>query len=373
MDIGYDEGSFDKMNPDRYYFLREEATGWSECWGFGETSQRFMNGADGITTVDGAFPVQDPVREETVVPFVRFATGDSSEFWEWDGQADQIDAHQLVDICWTTANVLREYGLVVVPLLMGDGWADPEGNIKPLIFDLLRPLKQPSPGLGEDGSKPMLQFLSPNVETLIDRVLGIASAQIEMTSARYGVSARAVLSKGEAASGYALQIDGASQRRQHISDVARDARPWARVADGMRWYWNYNLPRQNAGWEIPENVRPVAIIPKSSAVVPTREGVDSTIAMVQAGMLSPLGPIYDAEPGIEAARAFAMAEAVEQRVGSGATLLDSMAAAGARAPQPNRSTQKPTQPAAVTEPATAPEPVSPGTEGAAVPAPGDAP
>lgn len=372
MDVGYDKGNFDKLNPDRYYFLLEEATGWSECWEFADVSNLYRNDGTAVVAEEDAFPVLDPVREETVVPFVRFATGDSSEYWEWDGQADQIDAHQLVDICWTTANVLREYGLVVVPLLMGDGWADPEGGIKPLIFDLLRPLKQPSQGLGGgDGTKPLLQFIAPDVGPLIDKCLGIASAQIEMTSARYGVSARAVLSKGEAASGYALQIDGASQRRQHISDVARDARPWARFADGMRWYWNHHCPKP--GWEIPENVRPVAILPKSSAVVPTREGVDSTIAMVQAGMLSPLGPIYDAEPGIEAARAFAMAEAVEERVGNGETLLDSMGAAGARAPQPNRLPKKSTQPAAGTEPAPAPEPVSPGNYVAAVPAREDAP
>lgn len=353
MDVEYDEGNFDKLNPDRYVFLREEATGWQECWEIGTGTKSRDDGEDEMD----AFQVQDPLREEPVVPFVRFATGDSGcDFWTWDGQADQIDAHQLVDICWTTANVLREYGLVVVPLLMGDGWADAEGVIRPLIFDLLRPLKQPSQGLaGSDGTKPLLQFLSPEVGPLIDKCLGIASAQIEMTSARYGVSARAVLSKGEAASGYALQIDGASQRRQHISDVARDARPWTRLADGLRWYWNHHLGDKK-GWDIPENVRPIAILPKSSAVVPTREGVDSTIAMVNAGMLSPLGPIYDAEPGIEASRAFAMAEAVEARVAGGGALADSMASAGQRAPQPNRSTQQPTQPAAVTEPAPAPEP-----------------
>ena len=314
MDVGYDKGNFDKLNPDRYYFLREEATGWSECWEFGDTAARHRNEDGAVASELDAFPVQDPLREETVVPFVRFATGDSGEFWEWDGQADQIDAHQLVDICWTTANVLREYGLVVVPLLMGDGWADGDGRIRPLILDLLRPLKQPSQALsGADGTKPLLSFISPDVGPLIDKCLGIASAQIEMTSARYGVSARAVLSKGEAASGYALQIDGASQRRQHISDVARDARPWTRVADGMRWYWNHHLGGEK-GWEIPENVRPVAIIPKSSAVVPTREGVDASIAMVNAGLLRPIGVIYDAEPGIEAAKAFEMAEDVEERL-----------------------------------------------------------
>lgn len=335
MDVGYELGNFDKLNPDRYVFLREEATGWQECWEFSDVATKYRNDPAGMVTEPDAFPVQDPLREETVVPFVRFATGDSGEFFEWDGQADQIDAHQLVDICWTTANVLREYGLVVVPLLMGDGWADQEGRIKSLIFDLLRPLKQPSQSLsGADGTKPLLQFLSPDVGPLIDKCLGIASAQIEMTSARYGVSARAVLSKGEAASGYALQIDGASQRRQHISDVARDARPWARVADGLRWYWNHHLGGEK-GWEIHEGVRPVAIIPKSSAVVPTREGVDSSIALVNAGLLRPIGVIYDAEPGIEAAKAFEMAEDVEERVENGGALNDSMGSAGARAPQPN--------------------------------------
>ena len=355
MDVGYEPGNFDKLNPDRYFFLRDEASNWSEAWEFGDGARRYINDEKGQWVEEDAFPVQDPIREETVVPFVRFATGDSGEYFEWDGQADQIDAHQLVDVCWTTANVLREYGLVVVPLLMGDGWAYAEGRIKPLIFDLLRPLKQPSQGLsGQDGTKPLLQFISPSVEGLISSILGFASAQIEMTSARYGVSARAVLSKGEAASGYALQIDGASQRRQHIADVARDARPWARMADGLRWYWNHHIGNEK-GWAIPENVRPVAIIPKSSAVVPTREGVDSAIAQVNAGMLRPIGPIYDAEPGIDAATAFAMAERIEDRVERGVTLLDSVGAAGAMAPQPNRQfNQRPTQPAAATETATAP-------------------
>jgi len=336
MAVGYDDGNFDKLNPDTYCFLQEEATGWDEQWHFGETATRIVNDSKkGLREEAGVFPVKDPIREETVVPFVRFATGDSGEYFEWDGQADQIDAHQLVDVCWTTANVLREYGLVVVPLLMGDGWADAEGRIKPLIFDLLRPLKQPSQGLsGQDGTKPLLQFITPSVEGLISSILGFASAQIEMTSARYGVSARAVLSKGEAASGYALQIDGASQRRQHIADVARDARPWARMADGLRWYWNHHLATEK-GWEIPANVRPVAIIPKSSAVVPTREGIDGAIAQVNAGMLRPIGPIYDAEPGIDAATAFAMAERIEERVERGGELLDSMGTAGAMAPQPN--------------------------------------
>lgn len=374
MDVEYEAGNFDKLNPDRYVFLREEATDWFQVWEFGDTANRYTNAAGGVEESLEDFPVKDPLREETVVPFVRFATGDSGEFWEWDGQADQIDAHQLVDICWTTVNVLREYGLVVVPLLMGEGWADEDGRIKSLIFDLLRPMKQPSQGLGgQDGTKPLLQFISPNVESLITSILGIASAQIEMTSARYGVSARAVLSKGEAASGYALQIDGASQRRQHLADVARYARPWARVADGLRWYWNYHLGSEK-GWEIPETARPVAILPKSSAVVPTRESVDSTIAMVNVGLLRPIGPIYDAEPGIEAGAAFAMADAVEARVAVGGGLLDSLGSAGARAPQPNaRNNAQPIQPAAATETATAPRPVSPGNDEAAVPARKEAP
>lgn len=331
MDVEYDAGNFDKLNPDRYVFLREEATSWEEVWEFGDVASKYHNDSSGLVSEPDAFPVKDPVREETVVPFVRFATGDSGEYWEWDGQADQIDAHQLVDVCWTTANVLREYGLVVVPLLIGDGWGDESGEIKPLIFDLLRPLRQPSSPFDKT-TAPALHFISPNVETLITSVLGIASAQIEMTSARYGVSARAVLSKGEAASGYALQIDGASQRRQHIADVARDARPWARVADGLRWYWNYHMGDAR-GWAIPESVRPVAILPKSHAVTPTREGVDSSIALVNAGLLRPIGVIYDAEPGIEAATAFDMAEDVEERVERGAQLNDSMGVAGASAPQ----------------------------------------
>jgi len=207
MDVGYEPGNFDKMNPDRYWFLREEASNWAEVWDFAgdAPSRRINDPGKGVWVDEDAFPVTDPLHEEPVVPFVRFATGDSGDYWEWDGQADQVDAHQLVDLCWTTVNVLREYGLVVVPLLMGEGWADHDGRMKSLIFDLLRPLKQPSQGLGGgDGTKPLLQFLSPEVGPLIDKCLGIASAQIEMTSARYGVSARAVLSKGEAASGYAL-------------------------------------------------------------------------------------------------------------------------------------------------------------------------
>lgn len=335
IDVGYDEGNFDKLNPDTYCFLREEATGWQEQWHFGETPTRVVND-DGNGTKEevDAFPVRDPVRDETVVPFVRFATGESGGYFTWDGQADQIDAHQLVDVCWTTANVLREYGLVVVPLLMGEGWADEDGRIKNLIFDLLRPMKQPSQGLsGQDGTKPLLQFVSPDVGPVIDKVLDFAAKQIELTSARYGISARAVLSKGEAASGYALQVDGASQTRQHIDDVGRDTESWTRMADGMRWYWNHHGP--NRAWDIPESAQPWAIIPRSSAAIPSRDAVDSTIANIDAGLLSPLGPIFDANPGIDAVTAFAMAARIEARVAAGGKLLDSLGSAGARAPQPN--------------------------------------
>jgi len=375
MDVEYEPGNFDKLNPDRYVFLREEATSWEEVWEFSDAASKYKNGKDGIATEEAAFPVRDQVRDETVVPFVRFATvGSGADYWVWDGQGDQIDAHENVDICWTAANVLREYGLVVVPLLMGEGWEDEDGRIKPLIFDLLRPIKQPSQALGGDSGKPLLQFVTPDVGPLIDRCLGMASAQIEMTSARYGVSARAVLSKGEAASGYALQIDGASQRRQHLADVARDARPWARVADGMRWYWNHHLGEEK-NWDIPASVYPVAILPKSHAVVPTRESVDSQIAMVNAGLLQPLGVIYDAEPGIDAAKAFDMAEDVEERVEAGAKMPDSNGTAGARAPQSNA---KPTQinknePPSDTDDDGAPEPVVPAGSGAAVTDRGDAP
>jgi hypothetical protein len=145
------------------------------------------------------------------------------------------------------------------------------------------------------------------------------------------------------------------------------------MADGLRWYWNHHLATEK-GWEIPANVRPVAIIPKSSAVVPTREGIDGAIAQVNAGMLRPIGPIYDAEPGIDAATAFAMAARIEERVERGVTLLDSMGAAGAMAPQPNRQfNSRPTQPAAATETATAPGPVRSGNDEAAVSARKDAP
>jgi hypothetical protein len=128
------------------------------------------------------------------------------------------------------------------------------------------------------------------------------------------------------------------------------------MADGLRWYWNHHIGNEK-GWAIPENVRPVAIIPKSSAVVPTREGVDSAIAQVNAGMLRPIGPIYDAEPGIDAATAFAMAERIEERVSAGVTLLDSMGAAGALAPQPNAKPESVVEPATEEPPALSAAPV----------------
>lgn len=301
--------SCNRLRPDRFVFIREEATGWSECWDFSSRA----SGASGTRTVripegssdEGTFPVIDPNTGRSVVPFVAFRTvEDKHSYFPWNNQDHLVQAQEFFNRCWTRISVLSEMGANAIPLLMGDGWADEEGRIKPIFMDITRPLKQPSGGIGDTNDKPKLAFIKPAVEELISGQLDLADEHVQMAAACLGVSASTIRAKNEAKSGYALQIEGSSLVRKHHDDVALVAAPYKRLAQIMRLYWDYHMPNV----KFPENVVPTIVIPQSHSIVTTREAVDADVKLATEGLKRPLPIIFNAEPAIAADEAFAMAD-----------------------------------------------------------------
>lgn len=313
VEAGFDPNE-NKLEPDRFWFIREAATGWTEAWDFssretGPSGVRRVRNGDGWQDFPGAFRAIDPRTQRSVVPFVAFRTIDNGAYFVWDNQDHLVQSQEFFNRAWTRISVLSEMGANKIPLLMGDGWADKEGRIKALLIDLLRPLKQPQQDMGQANDKPLIAFVGPEVESLINGQLDLADECVQLAAACIGVAASTIRAKNEAKSGYALQIEGSSLVRKHNEDVQAMGEPYRRLVEVMRLYWNTAHPE----YEISDGVQPSIVIPQSHSIVTTREAVDADIAMTEKGLKRPLPVIFNAEPGIPAETAYQMADRFELR------------------------------------------------------------
>lgn len=318
MFVGYEENNPNALRPDRFRFVREDATGWEECWDFSSRapgpSGRCIHYEDGkpVDTVD-EFPVLDERTDRSLVPVVAFrSVEDASCYFPWDNQDDLVKTQEMTNRVWTRISVLTEMAVNKIPLFMGSGWADKEGRMKPFIFDFVRPLRQPEGDLGQDNTKPLLTFVGPEVHEEMRTLLAVADSLIDSAASRMSVAASQIRAKGEAISGYSLQIEGSSLVSKHLNDVRRAGPAYKRLIHVMRQMWNHHAPKTE--WRIPEGVEPMLVIPRNHTVVTTREQVDAEIKLCETGLKRPLPAVFDYDPSIPAETAFEMADRFTARM-----------------------------------------------------------
>lgn len=318
MFVGYEPGNPNALRPDRFRFIREDATGWEECWDFGSRdpgrSGRCIHyeGGKPDDAVD-VFPVIDDRTGRSLVPVVAFrSVEDAATYFPWDNQDDLVKTQEMTNRVWTRISVLTEMAVNKIPLFMGGGWADKEGKLKPFLFDFVRPLKQPEGDLGQDNTKPLLAFIGPEVHEEMRTLLAVADSLIDSAASRMSVAASQIRAKGEAISGYSLQIEGSSLVSKHLNDVRRAAPAYKRLVLIMKQIWNHHAPKP--AWKIPDDVEPMLVIPRNHTVVTTREQVDAEIKLCETGLKRALPAVFDYDPSIPAETAFEMADRFTARM-----------------------------------------------------------
>lgn len=311
IDVAYEEGNLNKLEPDKYYLVREAAEDLCDVW-----ARDPKTGVISIHRSDRSSPALDPVHlqpiidprtRKPVMPFVSFRTVLQRDFFVWDGQLEMISQQEFVNRLYTRLSVLVEMGANKIPWIAGSGWVDVDGNIASIPIDISKVLKIPDDGMGDTGTGKRFGFEGPGVKDEIESVLKAAEVAIDSAASANRVNPSMIRAKNEAASGYSLQVEAAALRDRH-SEMRTLVRPsLTRLAQLIRLYWDHFSPTKK---RFPAGVRPVVTIPDYASGVTSRDEVTSDIELVQAKLKPSLPVILKHSPGISPSLAQEMADAL---------------------------------------------------------------